>query len=101
MARPLIPLAEATRQVMVEEGAEHLHIGNFGLVERAYERAYGEERSGTRTRPNHPLNRHEAVIKAAQRSPLFVQVGRIRHCYGKGGQERLHPLFKLRQGPDQ
>lgn len=92
--RPVIPIADALLQIMERDGERRVHIGAFGLMDEAYALAYGDGH-GVRTRPSHPMNRHQAVMDAVRRSPKFKRIGSLRHCYGSGGQERLHPFYEI------
>lgn len=95
MSKPRIPLADALLQLMVKERYTRIDIGSFGLLEDAYELAYGPGNNGARTRMAHPLNRHAAVMAAVRRSPKFTCTGRIQHCYPSGSRESWHPLYKI------
>lgn len=69
-------IADALLEVMRENNMTGIDIGDFGILDQAYERAYGPSGSGARTRNPHPMNRHQAVMDAVRRSPKFRELYR-------------------------
>lgn len=82
-------IAEALREEMIELGRTLVWSGDPDLCLGAYERTSG--------RIEHPLNRIQAVLKAAKASPLFVSAGAIRACDRSGSREIRYPVYKLRE----
>ena len=78
-------IAEHMRDVLVERGFDSVIWGDVGPVSQAITRAG--------VKAGHPLDRHQRVINALERSPLFEK--RLVHAMDSRGRRRVVRGFKL------